>query len=138
MHTWHPFGGVGIDSDQVTTFALAVLAAGTLWAVMRQTPLGLRMRATVDRRGLAALRGVDADAASAQAWILSSTLAGLAGVLAVPALGLDSNAFTVLLFASATAAVFGRLQSIPVTFAAGLALGVVQNLVATTPTSPRR
>ncbi|MDL4771569.1 ABC transporter permease subunit [Actinomadura xylanilytica] len=130
VHTWHPFGGVGIDSDQVTTFALAVLAAGTLWAVMRHTPLGLRMRATVDRRGLAALRGVDADAASAQAWILSSTLAGLAGVLAVPALGLDSNAFTVLLFASATAAVFGRLQSIPVTFAAGLALGVVQNLVA--------
>jgi ABC-type branched-subunit amino acid transport system ATPase component/ABC-type branched-subunit amino acid transport system permease subunit len=62
--------------------------------------------------------------------MLSTALAGLAGVLAVPALGLDAGAFTVLLFASATAAVFGRLRSIPVTFAAGLALGVVQNLVA--------
>ncbi|MGI5168177.1 ABC transporter permease subunit [Spirillospora sp. CA-253888] len=130
VQSWHPFGGVALDSDQLTTFALAVLAAAALWAVMRHTPLGLRMRATVDRRELAAMRGVDADAASAQAWMLGSTLAGLAGVLAVPALGLDSNAFTVLLFASATAAVFGRLQSIPVTFAAGLALGVVQNLVA--------
>ncbi|WP_067482232.1 ABC transporter permease subunit [Actinomadura hibisca] len=130
VQSWHPFGGVALDSDQLTTFVLAVLAAGVLWAVMRHTPLGLRMRATVDRRELAAMRGVDADAASAQAWMLGSTLAGLAGVLAVPALGLDSNAFTVLLFASATAAVFGRLQSIPVTFAAGLALGVVQNLVA--------
>ncbi|WP_067813081.1 ABC transporter permease subunit [Actinomadura kijaniata] len=127
---WSPLGGVRLDSDQVTTFALALLAAVALWAVMRHTPLGLRMRATVDRRRLATMRGVDADAASAQAWMLSSTLAGLAGVLAVPTLGLDSNAFTVLLFASATAAVFGRLQSIPVTFAAGLALGVVQNLVA--------
>lgn len=45
-------------------------------------------------------------------------------------LGLDATAYTVLLFASATAAVFGRLRSIPWTFAAGLALGVVQNLVA--------
>lgn len=130
VETWNPFGGVTIDSDQLTTFVFAVLAAVVLWAVMRHTPLGLRMRATVDRRRLATLRGIDADAASAQAWMLSSTLAGLAGVLAVPALGLDSNAFTVLLFASATAAVFGRLQSIPITFAAGLALGVVQNLVA--------
>ncbi|MEU6035567.1 ATP-binding cassette domain-containing protein [Actinomadura sp. NPDC047616] len=130
VQTWHPFGGLTVDSDQLTTFVLAVLAAAALWAVMRHTPLGLRMRATVDRRRLATLRGVDADAASAQAWMLSSTLAGLAGVLAVPTLGLDSNAFTVLLFASATAAVFGRLQSIPVTFAAGLGLGVVQNLVA--------
>ncbi|MFC6885447.1 MULTISPECIES: ABC transporter permease subunit [Actinomadura] len=130
VHTWHPFGGMSLDSDQLTTFVLAVLAAGALWTLLRRTPLGLRMRATVDRRSLAALRGVDADAASAQAWMLSSALGGLAGVLAVPALGLDSNAFTVLLFASATAAVFGRLQSIPVTFAAGLGLGVVQNLVA--------
>ncbi|MBO2446803.1 ATP-binding cassette domain-containing protein [Actinomadura barringtoniae] len=130
MHTWHPMDGVTLDSDQLTTFAFAVLAAGLLWVLMRHTPLGLRMRATVDRRGLATMRGIDVDAASAQAWMLSSTLAGLAGVLAVPALGLDSNAFTVLLFASATAAVFGRLQSIPLTFAAGLALGVVQNLVA--------
>jgi branched-subunit amino acid ABC-type transport system permease component/ABC-type branched-subunit amino acid transport system ATPase component len=130
VRTWHPFGGLTVDSDQLTTFALSALAAAALWAVMRHTPLGLRMRATVDRRRLAELRGVDAGAASAQAWMLGSALAGLAGVLAVPALGLDSNAFTVLLFASATAAVFGRLQSIPVTFAAGLGLGVVQNLVA--------
>ncbi|MQY02934.1 ABC transporter permease subunit [Actinomadura macrotermitis] len=130
VHTWHPLSGVTLDSDQVTTFVLAVLAAAALWALLRHTPLGLRMRATVDGRDLACLRGVDADAASAQAWMLSAALAGLAGVLAVPALGLDANAFTVLLFASATAAVFGRLRSIPVSFAAGLALGVVQNLVA--------
>nr|BFE87553.1 hypothetical protein GCM10020093_101540 [Planobispora longispora] len=97
---------------------------------MRHTPYGLRMRASVDRRRLATLRGIDADASSALAWTLSSTLAGLAGVLAVPTLGLDSTAFTVMLFVSATAAVFGRLRSIPVTFAAGLGLGVVQNLVA--------
>ncbi|GIH98805.1 ABC transporter permease subunit [Planobispora takensis] len=122
--------GVTLDSDQLLTFVFAVLAAAGLWAFMRHTPYGLRMRASVDRRRLATLRGIDADASSAMAWILGSTLAGLAGVLAVPTLGLDSTAFTVMLFVSATAAVFGRLRSIPVTFAAGLGLGVVQNLVA--------
>ncbi|MFI6800946.1 ABC transporter permease subunit [Streptosporangium canum] len=124
------FGGVHLDSDQLITFAFATLAAAGLWAFMRHTPYGLRMRASVDRRRLATLRGIDADASSAMAWTLGSALAGLAGVLAVSTLGLDSTAFTVMLFVSATAAVFGRLRSIPWTFAAGLGLGVVQNLVA--------
>ncbi|GAA3196183.1 ABC transporter permease subunit [Actinocorallia longicatena] len=128
--TWEPLAGVRIDSDQLVVFGFAVAAAAGLWVVMRHTPLGLRMRACVDSRSLATWRGIDADAASAQAWMLSSVLASLAGVLAVPALGLDQTAFTVLLFAAAAASVFGRLRSIPVTFAAGLALGVVQNLVA--------
>ncbi|GAB3664356.1 branched-chain amino acid ABC transporter permease/ATP-binding protein [Actinocorallia lasiicapitis] len=129
-HTFEPLPGVRIDSDQLVVFGFAVLAAVVLWAIMRHTPLGLRMRATVDSRQLATWRGIDADAASAQAWMLGSVLAALAGILAVPVLGLDQTAFTVLLFAAATASVFGRLRSIPVTFAAGLALGVVQNLVA--------
>lgn len=122
--------GVRLDSDQLITFGFSAVAAAGLWAFMRHTPYGLRMRASVDRRRLATLRGIDADATSALAWMLGSGLAGLAGVLAVSVLGLDATAYTVLLFASATAAVFGRLRSIPWTFAAGLALGVVQNLVA--------
>lgn len=131
-HPARPFDllGVRLDSDQVITFAVSAVAAAGLWAFMRHTPYGLRMRASVDRRRLATLRGIDADATSALAWMLGSGLAGLAGVLAVSVLGLDATAYTVLLFASATAAVFGRLRSIPWTFAAGLALGVVQNLVA--------
>ncbi|MFF4617534.1 ABC transporter permease subunit [Nonomuraea jabiensis] len=122
--------GVRLDTDQLITFGFSAVAAAGLWAFMRHSPYGLRMRAAVDRRRLATLRGIDADATSALAWMLGSGLAGLAGVLAVSVLGLDATAYTVLLFASATAAVFGRLRSIPWTFAAGLALGVVQNLVA--------
>lgn len=122
--------GVRLDTDQLITFAFSAVTAAGLWAFMRHTPYGLRMRASVDRRRLATLRGIDADATSALAWMLGSGLAGLAGVLAVSVLGLDATAYTVLLFASATAAVFGRLRSVPWTFAAGLALGVVQNLVA--------
>ncbi len=128
-HFLHLPLGVTLDSNQVVTFIAAALVAVLLWLVLR-SPAGLRMRATADRRDLAALRGVNPDQSSAVAWVLSSSLAGLVGVLAAPIYGLDASGYTLLLFLSMTAAVFGRLRSVPLTFLAGLLLGVVQNLVA--------
>jgi ABC-type branched-subunit amino acid transport system ATPase component/branched-subunit amino acid ABC-type transport system permease component len=130
VQVWRIWDGVRVDSDQAVVLAAAAVTAAALWLLLRHTRLGLRTRATVDRRELAALRGIAIDAISAQAWMLSCVLAALAGMLAAPTLGLDATAFTTLLFVSAAAAVFGRLESIPITFAAGLTLGVVQNLVA--------
>ncbi|MFJ9542427.1 ATP-binding cassette domain-containing protein [Streptomyces sp. NPDC101225] len=127
---WKLFAGVSVDSNQLITFVAAAIVAIGLWFLLRKTSLGLAMRATSDRRALAALRGIDPDRASAASWMLSCLLGGLAGVLAAPVLGLDAGSFTVLLVLSATAAVFGRLRSVPVTFGIGLLLGVIQNLVA--------
>ncbi|WP_415953579.1 ABC transporter permease subunit [Streptomyces sp. KLOTTS4A1] len=127
---WQPMDGVGIDSDQLITWVTTAVVAVGLWILMRHTPLGLRLRASVDNRSLVELRGISADRLSSLAWMLSSGLAGLAGVLAVPLLGLSSHDFTLFLFVSATAAVLGRFLSIPLAFAGGLGLGVLQNLVA--------
>ncbi|MEU5897475.1 ABC transporter permease subunit [Streptomyces venezuelae] len=127
---WQLTDGVGIDSDQLITWVTTAVVAVGLWILMRHTPLGLRLRATVDNRSLVELRGMSADRLSSVAWMLSSGLAGLAGVLATPLLGLSSHDFTLFLFVSATAAVLGRFLSIPLAFAGGLGLGVLQNLVA--------
>ncbi|WP_327352114.1 ABC transporter permease subunit [Streptomyces sp. NBC_01304] len=127
---WQLTDGVGIDSDQLITWVCTAVVAVGLWVVMRHTPLGVRLRASVDNRSLVELRGMSADRLSSIAWMLSSGLAGLAGVLATPLLGLNANDFTLFLFVSATAAVLGRFASIPLAFAGGLALGVLQNLVA--------
>ncbi|MFG2497692.1 ATP-binding cassette domain-containing protein [Streptomyces sp. NPDC048441] len=128
--SWQLTDGVGIDSDQLITWVATALVAIGLWVLMRHTPLGLRLRAAVDNRSLVELRGMSADRLSSVAWMLSSGLAGLAGVLATPLLGLSSHDFTLFLFVSATAAVLGRFMSIPLAFAGGLGLGVLQNLVA--------
>ncbi|MFD0141188.1 MULTISPECIES: ABC transporter permease subunit [unclassified Streptomyces] len=128
--SWQPFDGVGIDSDQLITWVATALAAAGLWVLMRHTRLGLLLRAAVDNRSLAELRGVSADRLSSVAWMLSSGLAGLAGVLATPLLGLSAHDYTLFLFVSATAAVLGRFASVPLAFAGGLGLGVLQNLVA--------
>ncbi|MGW0905879.1 ABC transporter permease subunit [Streptomyces sp. NPDC002853] len=127
---WQLMDGVGIDSDQLITWVATAVVAIGLWVLMRHTPLGLRLRAAVDNRSLVELRGMSADRLSSVAWMLSSGLAGLAGVLATPLLGLSSHDFTLFLFVSATAAVLGRFMSIPLAFAGGLGLGVLQNLVA--------
>ncbi|MFD4628803.1 ATP-binding cassette domain-containing protein [Streptomyces sp. NPDC058284] len=128
--SWQLTDGVGIDSDQLITWVATAVVAVGLWILMRRTPLGLRLRAAVDNRSLVELRGMSADRLSSVAWMLSSALAGLAGVLATPLLGLSSHDFTLFLFVSATAAVLGRFLSVPLAFAGGLGLGVLQNLVA--------
>ncbi|MFE7580307.1 ATP-binding cassette domain-containing protein [Streptomyces gardneri] len=128
--SWQPLDGVGIDSDQLITWVATALVAAGLWVLMRHTRLGLRLRAAVDNRSLTELRGISADRLSSIAWMLSSGLAGLAGVLATPLLGLSAHDYTLFLFVSATAAVLGRFLSVPLAFAGGLGLGVLQNLVA--------
>ena len=128
--SWQLMDGVGVDSDQLITWVATAVVAVGLWILMRHTRLGLKLRAAVDNRSLVELRGMSADRLSSIAWMLSSGLAGLAGVLATPLLGLSAHDFTLFLFVSATAAVLGRFASIPLAFAGGLALGVLQNLVA--------
>ncbi|MEU3482840.1 ATP-binding cassette domain-containing protein [Streptomyces sp. NPDC033754] len=128
--SWQPLDGVGLDSDQLITWIATALVAAGLWVLMRHTRLGLRLRAAVDNRSLTELRGISADRLSSIAWMLSSGLAGLAGVLATPLLGLSAHDYTLFLFVSATAAVLGRFLSVPLAFAGGLGLGVLQNLVA--------
>ncbi|MEY2231241.1 ATP-binding cassette domain-containing protein [Streptomyces sp. BF23-30] len=128
--SWQLTDGVGIDSDQLITWVVTALVAVALWVLMRHTRLGLRLRAAVDNRSLTELRGISADRLSSVAWMIASGLAGLAGVLATPLLGLSAHDFTLFLFVSATAAVIGRFASVPLAFAGGLGLGVLQNLVA--------
>jgi ABC-type branched-subunit amino acid transport system ATPase component/branched-subunit amino acid ABC-type transport system permease component len=129
-HTFVPLRGVTITTNQLAVFGAAIFVAVLLWLFVRHTRLGLHMRATVDRRELADLRGVDPERTSMAAWIVAGGIAGLIGVLAAPIVTLSSDAFTSLLLVSAAAAIFARLRSIPIAFAAGLGLGVVQNLVA--------
>ncbi|MFG2388037.1 ATP-binding cassette domain-containing protein [Streptomyces lavendulae] len=128
--SWRLADGVGVDSDQLITWAVTAVVAAALWVLLRHTRLGLRLRASVDDRSLTELRGISADRLSSVAWMIASGLAGLAGVLATPLLGLSAHDFTLFLFVSATAAVIGRFASVPLAFAGGLGLGVLQNLVA--------
>jgi ABC-type branched-subunit amino acid transport system ATPase component/branched-subunit amino acid ABC-type transport system permease component len=129
-HDTYKIAGVVLNSDQVAVFVVAAIAAILLWFVIRKTRVGLEMRAVVDRDSLAQIRGVNAARTSAVAWILTMILAGLGGVLIAPLFQLQDFVFTLVVLGSLAAVVLGGLRSIPIAFAGGLLLGVVQNLVA--------
>lgn len=127
---WNPVGNVRIDSNQVIILGAAVVAALVLWIVVRRTRIGLQMRASVERPDLAEARGIDTNHTSAFSWALSFMLAGLAGVVGAPLFSLTPANYTLILFLSATAAVIGRLRSIPFAFVGGIVLGLAQSLFA--------
>ena len=127
---FHVMQGVALTSDQLAVFAAALISAVLLWIVLRHTRIGLEMRAVVDRRHLAGLKGVDAAKTSAVAWVLTTMLAGLGGILISPLFSLDPIIFTLVVLGSLAAVVLGGLRSIPIAFIGGVLLGVVQNLVA--------
>src|SRR3954451_2503434 len=126
----YKIGGVVLNTDQIAVFVVAALAAVVLWFVIRRTRVGLEMRAVVDRDTLAGLRGVNAARTSAAAWVMTMVLAGLGGVLIAPLFVLQDFVFTLVVLGSLAAVVLGGLRSIPIAFAGGLLLGVVQDPVA--------
>jgi branched-chain amino acid transport system permease protein len=128
---WPEGGRFVLDAGQMATIlATAVVVVG-LTLLLRRSALGLRMRAVVESPRLAELAGVEANRISMVAWALSSTIAGLTGVLLAPlSAELLPRHFFTLLVAALAACVAGRLVSIPLAVAGGIGLGVLQAVLA--------
>jgi len=62
-------------------------------------------------------------------WAVSTTLAGLAGVLAAPIVGLDSGNMTLLMVAAFAAVIAARLRSLPIAVGVALVMGVAESVV---------
>ncbi len=120
-----------MDGNQAATMIITVLVVVGLTALFRYSAIGLRMRAVVESPRMTALVGVNPDRVSAFAWMLSSFIAGLAGVLLAPLFAqTEPNSFTTLLVAAIAAAAFARLTSIPLALLGGLLLGILQGILA--------
>ncbi|GGV00089.1 hypothetical protein GCM10010182_16560 [Actinomadura cremea] len=123
--------GVVIRWHEIVCLAAAVAIAIGLRVLFTRSRTGVVMRASVDDPDLLRLNGHDPERAAMLAWALGSTLAVLAGVLIVPISGggLDANMLTLLVIDAFAAAMFGRLRSIPRTFAGAIVLGLAANYV---------
>ncbi|MCR3752447.1 ABC transporter permease [Lentzea californiensis] len=126
-----------VSGHDLVTLACAVLVAGGLYVLLNRTRTGLAMRACVDAPELAALYGTRPARLSALSWAIGSALAALGGILLTPVVQLDYVTMTLLVITAYTAALVGRLRSLPWTFAGALGLGLVQSYaVAYLPSSP--
>jgi branched-chain amino acid transport system permease protein len=128
---YHPFGDVFVSRDDLATASVTIAIVVALLVLFRYSPLGLRMRAVVESTRLTELAGVNADRVSMTAWILSSVLAGMAGILISPTLSQVSEIYyTPLVVAAISAAVLAALSNIGIAFLGGLLLGIVSQVLA--------
>jgi branched-chain amino acid transport system permease protein len=121
-------GAATVTWQQAITMIVAVVVAVALRALLHGTRVGAEMRATVDDRALAGLTGADPLRASRFAWILGTQLAAVGGILIAPQLGsLDATQLSLLIVSAYTAAVFGRLRSLPMTFVGAVVVGCLES-----------
>jgi branched-chain amino acid transport system permease protein len=121
--------GVPVTLNQIIVYGsvLVLMIAG--FAVLRFTDMGLRVRAMVDSPAMTSLSGTSPAAVSIGVWAVSVFLAGLAGVLSAPIIGLDPLDYTLLMAAALGAVVAARLRNVPVAVGVGLLIGVAGALV---------
>jgi len=129
-HVYFDLAGSPVSGEEISTTVIVVVVVAALALVLESRNLGLRMRAVVESPRLAELSGVRADSVSGLAWVLSSLFAGLAGVLLAPIYAqLSASNFTALLVAAIAAAAVGGFESLRLTLAGGVGLGVVQEVI---------
>ncbi len=123
-------GGFRASLEGVASIGVSVALAIGLLAFLRYSPLGVRMRAVVDRPDIAELSGVDTARVSGFSWAIGTSFGALGGILLAPSFGsLEPITLTFFVVAAAAAAVAGRLQSFPLTLAGAYGIGIAQIFV---------
>jgi len=116
--------------EQIVSIAISVALAVGLLALLRYTPLGIRMRAVVDRPDVAELSGIDSRRVSMMSWAIGASFAALSGILLAPMFGsLDPTKLIFFVVAATAAAIAGRLQSFPLVLAGGFGIGIAQLII---------
>jgi branched-chain amino acid transport system permease protein len=122
--------GTPINGIYLSTISVTVVVLVLLTILLRYTSLGLQMRAAVESRRLVQLDGVNANGVVAVAWIVSSFMAGLAGVLLAPVFGaFNQDDYITLTVTAIAAAAWALLRSIPIAAGVGLLIGVATTVL---------
>ena len=117
---------VTVGYDQLTTVIVALVFALAVAALLRYTTLGNAMRAVADNPDTARLWGISVNRVTAASWMVGSAMAAVAGVLITPLIAFDTFSLTVVVIYAFTAALIGRLSSLPMTVLGGFLLGLAQ------------
>ena len=119
--------GTYVPAHHLITIGLSVVVALGLYLLLNRTRIGTAMRASVDNPDLLRLYGGKPDQVAALSWAIGIALGALAGILLTPVIGLDYFNLTLLVINAYAAAMLGRLKSLPLTFAGGMGLGILQS-----------
>ena len=122
--------GTPVNGIYLATISVTVVVLILLTILLRYTSLGLQMRGAVESRRLVQLDGVNANGVVAVAWIMSSFMASLAGVLLAPVFGaFNSDEFVTLTVTAIAAAAWALLRSLPIAAGVAVLIGVLTTVL---------
>ncbi len=121
-----PGTSVVVGWDEFVTIVVALVLAFGTSAVLRWTTFGTSMRAVADDPEAARLWGIRVNRVMAVSWIAGSSMGAIAGVLITPRINFDPLSLTIVVIYAFTAALIGRLTSLPWTVAGAFLLGLAQ------------
>ncbi len=121
--------GFAFPRTRLFILALAVAAFVTLAAVLRFTPLGRRIRATVTNRPLAEASGISTRATDRLTFFIGSGLAGVAGVALTLMGSISPNLGTAYIVDAFLVVVVGGIGQIRGAVIAAFLLGIIQSWI---------
>lgn len=120
-----------LNDRELMILLVVPLVAACLAAFFRFTSFGVATRAAAENGESARLVGIPVKRISTFVWMLAAVLSGLTAVMLSPGKGLftTESLGPGLLLRALAAAVIARMSSLPVAFAAGIGIGVVEQVV---------
>jgi ABC-type branched-subunit amino acid transport system permease subunit len=131
VHVQMHLGSYIFQAGDVPTLVVAPLAALALALVVRYSSWGLSMRAMSENAESARLSGVWVGRTSTIAWTIAGVLSAVTAMLASPG---QTSALTQvlgpeLLLLALFAALVGAMVNLPLAFVAGIAIGIIQEVL---------
>ena len=121
-------GGIIFNGDYFAIVVATAAVCAGLAAFLRFTRAGIAVRASAENADRASLLGVPVARLSTIVWILAGLCSGIAVYLQAPVIAVPTGGAVsplVLLYGLA-AAVVARMESLPIAFAAGIGVGMIQ------------
>ena len=120
-------GAAVFEYQTLAQIAVAVVAMGAFFALLKYTKLGIGMRATCTDQEVALALGIPVGRILATTWFLAGALAGLAGVFAAMKHAMFGHESTAIIaFRAFPAVIVGGLTSPVGTVIAGFLLGLAE------------
>ena len=122
-------GGAGVLPQEVLVLCSSIAVMLVLDTVMRRTKIGKAVRAVAQSQSAATLMGINVSAVIVLAFVVSSSLAGLAGLLIAPITTVSVFMGVTLALKAFSAAIVGGLSNARGCMLGGFLLGIIESMV---------
>lgn len=122
-------GGAGILPQELLVLVSSIVVMLALDMVMRKTKIGKAVRAVAHSQSAATLMGINVSAVIVLAFVVSSSLAGLAGLLIAPITTVSVFMGVTLALKAFSAAIVGGLSNARGCMLGGFLLGLIEAMV---------